>query len=105
MKDIYPCTIVADRYDGTYSGGKFTAWPCDYYNLPEELGGGDPDEMSLFSSDTLLYGKGNTPQEAYENLRIKMTVIEVEAIENRIGVKNIHLAIETYLHTDEEKPF
>lgn len=28
----YPLTIIADRYNGTYSGGRFTAWNMDYDN-------------------------------------------------------------------------
>lgn len=42
-KDIYPLTIVKDRYMGTYSGGGWTAWNCDAEYIPEEIYSGDDD--------------------------------------------------------------
>ena len=33
MNEIYPLTIINDRYAGTYSGGIFTAWNMDYYEI------------------------------------------------------------------------
>ena len=34
---IYPLTVVADRYMGTYSGGKFTAWRLHPSEIPSEI--------------------------------------------------------------------
>lgn len=35
--DIYPLTIVKDRYTGVYSGGEWTAWCCDADEVPPEI--------------------------------------------------------------------
>lgn len=69
---VYPCTIVRDRYSGTYSGGEWTAWNLDPEDLPEGLGGSDPEEMHLFSDKSLIYGIGQTPDLACDDLVIKV---------------------------------
>ena len=35
--EIYPLTITADRYTGTYSGGQFIAWNLGADEVPEEI--------------------------------------------------------------------
>lgn len=77
--EVYPCTIVMDRYDGTYSGGKWLALDCDPEYIPEEIGGSDPQESRFWRSDyNELYakrfpiGKGDTPNKAYEDLQKKV---------------------------------
>lgn len=73
MKEIYPLTIVADRYQGAYSGALFLAFNLDNWMLPDEIGGGDGDEMGFFESDHgVIIGKGKTPAEAYADLKIKL---------------------------------
>ena len=70
--EIYPLTIICDRYNGTYSGGKYLAFGLDHWDIPDEIGGGDPDEDEFFNySDKhtkYIIGKGDTPQEALEDL-------------------------------------
>ena len=66
----YPTTIVADRYDGVYSHGKWLAFPCDYYSLPEDFDGGDLECGDFWRKYKGPVGKGNTPQEAFESLKI-----------------------------------
>lgn len=72
MKEVYPCTITMDRYSGTYSNAKWLAFALDPWDLPDEVGGGDPEEESFWRShnqDEFPVGKGRTPQEAYEDLQ------------------------------------
>ena len=64
----YPTTIVADRYDGTYSHGKWLAFPIDYYDLPEDIDSGDLECGEFWRKYPGPVGKGNTPQEAFDNL-------------------------------------
>ena len=48
ISDIYPLTVVSDRYTGTYSGGEYTAWNLyDYFRTTRDI-----------------YGRGDTPNEA-----------------------------------------
>lgn len=69
---IYPLTIIQDRYNGIYSGGKFTAW-----NLcPDELpGGATADDVTcrMFWDDPeIAVGRGSTPNEALFDLAIAL---------------------------------
>ena len=69
----YPCTIIADRYNGAYSGGSWTAWPCDEYEVPRMQAGDDGQCMQFWSKvDKNYIGIGNTPQEAFEDLKKKL---------------------------------
>jgi hypothetical protein len=73
--DIYPATIVMDRYSGTYSGAKWLAFNIDPCDIPDEIGGSDPDEMIFWREhdDTKLpIGKGETPDLAINDLITKM---------------------------------
>ena len=77
MHDVYPLTVIADRYHGTYSGGKFTAWNCDSHNIPY---GPESDDVScsmFWSSERLgssvrFVGRGNTPREAINDLQMRL---------------------------------
>lgn len=48
--DIYPLTIVKDRYTGVYSGGEWTAWCCDADDVPPEIASGDLPCCSFWSA-------------------------------------------------------
>lgn len=68
----YPTTIVNDRYSGTYSGAEWLAFPLDYWNVPEEVDGGDSECMMFWEDYDGVVGKGNTPELAMANLVAKM---------------------------------
>lgn len=73
--EIYPLSIVADRYSGCFSGGAYTAWNLDHYNLPSEI---DDDDVTCYDfwsgKDCQRYviGKGRTVSEALADLYIKL---------------------------------
>lgn len=81
-RDIYPLTIISDRYSGCYSGAKFLAFNLNRNNIPEDIGGSDPDEMCFWDTfeatekyDTYhnyIIGKGDTVQEAFNDLYNKL---------------------------------
>ena len=64
----YPCTIVRDRYDGTYSKGAFIAFPLDNRAVPEYIHSDDVECASFWGSFKDLCGRGETPDKAYWNL-------------------------------------
>lgn len=66
MSDIYPLVIVKDRYNGTYSGGKWTAWNLGY--VPSKVDADDIECADFFSKPNLIFGRGETPQEAIDDL-------------------------------------
>lgn len=74
LKTHYPTTIICDRYDGTYSGANWLAFPLDYYNIPDEVDGGDIECMMFWDSYDGVVGKGDTPQEAKNDLIKKMSL-------------------------------
>ena len=76
-KELYPLTIVMDRYTGTYSGGIFTAWNLDPDEVPEEICADDNSTSEFFDDiryrrRDYIYGIGGTPDEAAMDLYIKM---------------------------------
>ena len=62
----YPCKIVADRYNGVYSGGRWTAWNLD--EIPEGAFDGDCECQEFWSSYKDPVGKGDTPAAAFQDL-------------------------------------
>ena len=84
IKYTYPRTIVRDRYHGTYSGGVYTAWNMDFWDVPQEIDGGDPEchyfwryEFSQgYRINKLIQpvfaGFGDTPDEALKDLMTKI---------------------------------
>ena len=72
----YPLCIVADRYGGAYSGASFLAFnmsPMGVSELP--IDAGDAECLNFWNGNDKDYdlsdyviGKGNTPEEALQNL-------------------------------------
>ena len=72
MDEIYPLTIVSDRYGGTYSGGDFTAWNMDYYEIPTDPAEDDVTCMMFWDTTDIVVGRGATPQEAVDDLKRRL---------------------------------
>ena len=83
MDDIYPLTVIKDRYTGVYSGGVFTAWNEDYYNIPSDISDDDITCMAFWSDylvskkfnvdgNPLAVGIGSTADEAMKDLQLKL---------------------------------
>lgn len=73
--DIYPLVIVRDRYTGTYSGGKYTAWNNYVDEIPQEIEGNDGECREFWWSDAAgkyTVGKGATIVEAVVDLIKRM---------------------------------
>lgn len=72
LESFYPTTFIKDRYNGTYSGAVWLAFPLDFWNVPEEVEGGDVECMMFWESYDGVVGKGRTPELAMANLVAKM---------------------------------
>lgn len=70
--EIYPLTITADRYTGTYSGGQFIAWNLDADEVPEEIYCDDCGCHEFWRDNEIVCGKGRTVSEALSDLYIKL---------------------------------
>ena len=73
--DIYPVTIISDRYTGVYSGGEWTAWACGADDIPEGIFDSDVECAKAWSKlkrdrkkGKIIFGVGNTPNEAMRDL-------------------------------------
>lgn len=71
IDSIYPLTVTMDRYTGSYSGGKWTAWNLEPSEIPVEV---FEDDVScgnfwFLNEGRIKVGKGETPNEAIEDLR------------------------------------
>lgn len=73
--DIYPLTVIKDRYSGAFSGGEYTAWKLEINEIPTEIFGEDPECQDFWYGKigkAFTVGKGKTMEEAVENLRKKL---------------------------------
>lgn len=70
--EIYPLTIISDRYTGVYSKGIFTAWNLDFFDVPRDIEDCDVTCGAFWSKFEGIVGLGNTPDEAYEDLYYKL---------------------------------
>ena len=76
--EIYPLVIIRDRYTGTYSGGKYTAWSGDVEDiLPPPEVEADDVVCGIFwhnqeDNPTYIVGKGDTVSEALADLYIQL---------------------------------
>ena len=78
---IYPLTIKPDRYSGVYSGGEYTAWPCDEAEIPSEVFMDDVScahEWSVIKTERQHVGIGCTPSVALVDLYLKQHSIFIE---------------------------
>lgn len=80
-EDIYPLTIIPDRYNGAFSGGKWTAFNAYHYNIPDEVDDGDMECCNFWdkqkrleknNENYFIIGIGNTIEEAMNDLLKKM---------------------------------
>lgn len=89
--DIYPLTIISDRYGGTYSGGNFTAWNLFPEDIPPEIFDSDVPcgtfwfEALIFHWLDGLVGIGDTIEEAVINLYINMEAAKNNKEEGKIN--------------------
>lgn len=85
MENIYPLTIVSDRYSGSYSGALFLAFNTDFWNLPKEIEGSDPECWNFWATyidvetitqpdyfGKVFVGKGSSVNDAFEDLKKKL---------------------------------
>lgn len=70
--EIYPLTIIADRYNGAYSGGSYTAWNLYPHDVPGCVYGDDCECHRFWLKNEIVCGKGNTVSEALADLYIKL---------------------------------
>jgi hypothetical protein len=77
---LHPVTITGDRYGGIYSGGSWVAFPLFPGQVPEEPGSSDVIADGWWRDHTdLPIGRGDSPDEAYQDLLRRLEAIEPTA--------------------------
>lgn len=89
--DIYPITIIRDRYTGTYSKGKYLAFNLDFDEIPSAINS-DDRTCDQFWCDArhlnLFIGKGNTILEAMADLESKLKASPSRVYRNYLDSKS-----------------
>lgn len=75
MDDVYPLTVVMDRYNGTYSGGRYTAWNLDFDKVPVAIACDDVCCYEFWLTNKVTVGKGQTMDDAVADLISKLNEI------------------------------
>lgn len=90
-KEIYPLTIIADRYSGVYSGGTYTAWNLEFHSIPREIAEDDVSCDNFWFNDSSEYivGKGATPEAALTDLEQKLSDIFINTFNSLHHVKTL----------------
>ena len=70
--DIWPLIIVSDRYNGSYSSGRFTAWNLESDQVPTDIYGCDTECCEFWRKNDIPVGLGTTIQEAIDDLAKKL---------------------------------
>jgi len=68
----YPCTVIADRYYGTYSNATYLAFPLDFDDVPKDVNGGDTECAYFWGNYKEPVGKGASAQAAIDDLVAQM---------------------------------
>lgn len=76
----YPCTVVADRYMGTYSGGMFTSWSCLPDKVPSAIAEDDVTCREFWQGAgsefrTRYVGRGDTAEEAFKDMKRRLGTV------------------------------
>jgi len=88
LEHKYPCTILRDRYSGTYSGGLFVAFPLSPNDIPADADGSDADCASFYGREDIIFGKGDSPDGAYWNMVDNVRKRYVELSESEESERN-----------------
>ena len=103
VDEVYPVTIIDDRYGGCYSGGKYLAFNVEPWDVPKGVSwGGDVDCAEFWADEAPKYviGKGNTPNEAYRNLVEKIQRNEMKSNNHQFDTKK---TFENFIEGDSNK--
>jgi len=81
LENLYPLTIITDRYHGTYSGGEYLAFPLLHTQIPAAVCGNDSECLSYWQTEDrldYLIGKGNSPSNAIHNLIDRYSLLYIQ---------------------------
>ena len=66
--NIYPLTIIRDRYSGSYSGGTYVAFNLEAHKVPAEVFGDDCTALRFRKHFKEVLGREERPDSAVKDL-------------------------------------
>lgn len=69
----YPLTIIKDRYGGSYTKGEYLAFNAKHFHIPKEVQGDDMTQVDWIHDTKMIYGVGDTPEGAIEDLKRRLS--------------------------------
>ena len=66
--NIYPLTIIRDRYSGSYSGGTYVAFNLEAHKVISKVFGDDCIAMRFWKHFKGVVGRGGCPDSAVKDL-------------------------------------
>lgn len=78
--NIYPLTMIMDRYNGAYSNAKYTAWNLDSDDIPDGPNSEDIECLHFWEEikreRTICVGRGETPNDALLDLNKQIKLVK-----------------------------
>lgn len=71
-RELWPLTVIASRYGGTYEGGLFVAFHTTPWEVPEGAMDSDIECAEFYRHNSHQIGVGSTPQAAIDDLKAKL---------------------------------
>ena len=68
INNIYPLTVIYDRYNGSYSGGKYVAFNLESPDIPKEIFGDDSTAIKFWKHCKIIVGVGGSPDSTIKDL-------------------------------------
>ena len=68
INNIYPLTVIRDRYNGSYSGGKYVAFNLESPDIPKEIFEDDSAAIKFWKHCKIIVGVGGNPDSAIKDL-------------------------------------
>lgn len=102
--NIYPLTIIKDRYSGVYSGGEYTAWNLAHDEIPTAIDEDDVTCRNFWKSNHIIpIGVGMTIEEAVESLKISMkNALQIDFGEPLFTASEVGAIIAEYACSDKQ---
>lgn len=75
-KELYPLSIVKDRYNGTYSKGTYTAWNLHLKDVPQDIEDEVEHCRQFWDDNTFAVGLGGSANEAAQDLYEKLNALK-----------------------------
>ena len=68
INNIYPLTVIYDRYNSSYSGGKYVVFNLESLDIPKKIFGDDNVAIKFWKHCKIIVGVEGNPDNTIKNL-------------------------------------